>query len=42
MIWALEQELLELAAVQDDPDRVIQLNFQLFPLSSGREEEKSQ
>lgn len=32
------RELLELSALESDPQQVIQINFQLFPLSHGRDE----
>ncbi len=33
-----QNELLELSSLESDPQQVIQINFQLFPLSKGREE----
>jgi uncharacterized protein (TIGR02147 family) len=33
------RELLELSALESDPHQVIQINFQLFPLSKGRNTE---
>ena len=38
-IQRFRRELLEMSAVEDDPLRVVQVNFQLFPLSSDRTEE---
>jgi uncharacterized protein (TIGR02147 family) len=38
-IVALRQELLELSAQEADPSRVVQFNFQVFPLAVGDEEE---
>lgn len=35
-VQRFRRELLELSAVEDDPVQVVQLNFQLFPLSRGR------
>lgn len=32
------RELLELSALEDDPAQVVQLNFQLFPLSRAKED----
>lgn len=31
------RELLELSALEDEPEQVVQLGFQLFPLSKGRD-----
>jgi uncharacterized protein (TIGR02147 family) len=30
------RELLELSALEDDPAQVVQINFQLFPLSRAK------
>ncbi len=38
-IQRFRRELLELSTLEDDPVQVIQLNFQLFPLSRGRNHE---
>lgn len=35
------RELLELSATEDDPEQVVQVNFQVFPLSTRREQEGS-
>ena len=35
-IQRFRKELLELSALEDDPEQVVQLNFQLFPLSKAR------
>jgi uncharacterized protein (TIGR02147 family) len=35
-IQRFRRELLELSALEDDPEQVIQVNFQLFPLTKGR------
>ena len=35
------RELLELSALESAPEQVVQINFQLFPLSQGRTEESS-
>lgn len=32
----VRRELLELSALETDPEQVVQINFQLFPLSRGR------
>lgn len=40
-IARFRRELLELSALEDDPEQVVQLNFQLFPLSRRREEGES-
>ena len=34
------QELIDLALVEDDPDQVVQLNLQLFPLSASKSDEE--
>jgi uncharacterized protein (TIGR02147 family) len=39
-IRALRQELLQFAELEGDPERVVQINFQLFPLSAGKGTEK--
>lgn len=39
-IQRFRRELLELSALEDEPDQVVQINFQLFPLSRGRDEAK--
>jgi len=36
-IRAFRQELLQLAELEGEAERVIQINFQLFPLSAGKE-----
>lgn len=38
-IQRFRRELLELSALEDDPEQVIQVNFQLFPLSARRGQE---
>jgi uncharacterized protein (TIGR02147 family) len=38
-IQRFRRELLELSALEDDPEQVVQMNFQLFPLSARRGEE---
>lgn len=38
-ILRFRRELLELSALEDDPQQVVQINFQLFPLSSQRDQE---
>lgn len=40
-IRELRQELLQLAALESAPERVVQLNFQMFPLSRRRAQEAS-
>lgn len=40
-IQRFRRELLELSTLEDDPLQVVQLNFQLFPLSSGRQGNES-
>jgi uncharacterized protein (TIGR02147 family) len=40
-IQRFRRELLELSTLEDDPVQVIQLNFQLFPLSRGRRGDES-
>lgn len=37
-IQRFRRELLELSSLEDDPQQVVQVNFQLFPLSKGRSE----
>lgn len=37
-VQRFRKELLELSALEDDPEQVVQLNFQLFPLTSKRDE----
>ncbi len=39
-IQRFRRELLELSALEDEPEQVVQINFQLFPLSRGRHEGK--
>jgi uncharacterized protein (TIGR02147 family) len=39
-IQRFRRELLELSALEDEPEQVVQINFQLFPLSRGREGNK--
>jgi hypothetical protein len=34
-IQRVRRELLELSALEKDPEQVIQINFQLFPLSKS-------
>jgi len=34
-VQRFRRELLELSALEDDPEQVVQMNFQLFPLSKG-------
>jgi uncharacterized protein (TIGR02147 family) len=36
-IREFRRELLQLAELEGEPERVVQLNFQLFPLSDRRE-----
>jgi uncharacterized protein (TIGR02147 family) len=36
-IQRFRKELLELSALEQDPEQVVQINFQLFPLSTGRD-----
>ena len=38
-IREFRRELLQLAELEGRPERVVQLNFQLFPLSERREPE---
>jgi uncharacterized protein (TIGR02147 family) len=38
-IQRFRRELLELSALEDEPGQVVQINFQLFPLSRARAEE---
>lgn len=38
-ILRFRRELLELSAMEDDPEQVVQVNFQLFPLSTRRDQE---
>jgi uncharacterized protein (TIGR02147 family) len=38
-IQRFRRELLELATLEEDPEQVVQVNFQLFPLSRARGEE---
>lgn len=38
-IRRFRRELLELSALETDPEQVVQVNFQLFPLSSRRSDE---
>ena len=38
-IRRFRRELLELSALEDDPEQVVQVNLQLFPLSSRRSDE---
>jgi uncharacterized protein (TIGR02147 family) len=40
-VQRFRRELLELSALEDDPEQVVQINFQLFPLSRGRREGES-
>lgn len=40
-VQRFRRELLELSTLEDDPVQVIQLNFQLFPLSRGRRGDES-
>ena len=40
-IQSFRRELLELSALEDVPVQVVQVNFQLFPLSKGGDEEAS-
>lgn len=40
-IQRFRKELLELSALETKPEQVVQINFQLFPLSRGRSEGKS-
>jgi uncharacterized protein (TIGR02147 family) len=39
-IQRFRRELLELSSLEDDPQQVVQVNFQLFPLSKGRSDEQ--
>lgn len=36
-VQRFRRELLELSALEDEPEQVVQMNFQLFPLSKGPE-----
>ena len=38
-VQRFRRELLELSVLEDDPQQVIQMNFQLFPLSKNGSEE---
>ena len=38
-VQRFRRELLELSLLEDEPERVVQLNFQLFPLSKARPED---
>lgn len=38
-VQRFRRELLEMSALEDDPEQVVQVNFQIFPLSAGRDEE---
>jgi uncharacterized protein (TIGR02147 family) len=40
-IRAFRQELLQLAELEGEPERVVQINFQLFPLSAGKSSNKA-
>jgi uncharacterized protein (TIGR02147 family) len=40
-VQRFRKELLELSALESDPEQVVQLNFQLFPLSRGRDQGES-
>jgi uncharacterized protein (TIGR02147 family) len=40
-IQRFRRELLELSALEDDPEQVVQVNFQLFPLSRRRSQDKA-
>jgi uncharacterized protein (TIGR02147 family) len=40
-VQRFRRELLELSAREQDPEQVVQLNFQLFPLTRGRTRAKS-
>jgi uncharacterized protein (TIGR02147 family) len=40
-VQRFRKELLELSALETKPEQVVQINFQLFPLSRGRSEGKS-
>ena len=40
-VQRFRKELLELSALETKPEQVVQINFQLFPLSRGRTEGKS-
>jgi uncharacterized protein (TIGR02147 family) len=40
-VQRFRKELLELSALEPKPEQVVQINFQLFPLSRGRSEVKS-
>lgn len=40
-VQRFRKELLELSALEPKPEQVVQINFQLFPLSRGRTEGKS-
>jgi uncharacterized protein (TIGR02147 family) len=37
-VQRFRKELLELSALENDPEQVVQINFQLFPLSRKRDE----
>lgn len=39
-IQRFRRELLELSALEDEPEQVVQINFQLFPLSGAKHETK--
>jgi uncharacterized protein (TIGR02147 family) len=39
-VQRFRRELLELSALEDDPEQVVQINFQLFPLSRSRREDE--
>jgi uncharacterized protein (TIGR02147 family) len=39
-VQRFRRELLELSTLEDDPDQVVQVNFQLFPLSRARGENR--
>jgi uncharacterized protein (TIGR02147 family) len=39
-IREFRRELLQLAELSGDPERVVQINFQLFPLSEKKPQEK--
>ena len=39
-IQRFQQEIIALASREDDPEQVVQLNFQLFPLSTQRSDEE--
>jgi uncharacterized protein (TIGR02147 family) len=40
-VQRFRRELLELSAREKDPEQVVQLNFQLFPLTRGRSRAKT-